>query len=485
MVHQLGEAVGFDFDTGAGRIHVERTATTLTPCGGLVAFAAFLEKLGIIEKMEASCPIQRTSNNATPVRDVLIGFILVCLQEGKRFRHMQWVQDDPAIVEIFKLKRRIPSDSSVIRFFKEIKSEQGEEWLHKAEEVLYKSLGGKYVLDWDSTVTVRFGEQEGAEVGYNPHKPGRPSHHPLLCTIAGTRLCLHIRYRSGKAHSSSGFVDATSKVLSRLEKDRYPYLNRADIAFATEEILAWHEASEDRPHYLFKLRKTSRVREAIRSVKEADWQGECGFGVHQVAERELQLYGWSKPRRVIVSRKLVNQESPQQSGTLFGICQYEYGAYVTDLAKTDGNTFQIVHLYNERCDCENIFDEQKNQWGLNGFCAKKGNVTEFAARMTILSYNMWSIFVRFFNITRHEEAQCSRKEFLFAASSLTRSGRETTLKMSVSDRIWERIRDGYQRLLSWIHSTAPQLKLDGIGGRLTNAFVNAECGSMPLLPASN
>ncbi|HAJ80445.1 MAG TPA: hypothetical protein DCO75_11820 [Fibrobacteres bacterium] len=115
--------------------------------------------------------------------------------------------------------------------------------------------------------------------------------------------------------------------------------------------------------------------------------GECGFGVHQVAERELQLYGWSKPRRVIVSRKLVNQESPQQSGTLLGICQYEYGAYVTDLAKTDGNTFQIVHLYNERCDCENIFNEQKNQWGLNGFCAKKGNVTEFAARMTMRKGN--------------------------------------------------------------------------------------------------
>jgi hypothetical protein len=26
------------------------------------------------------------------------------------------------------------------------------------------------------------------EVGYNPHKPGRGSHHPLLCVVAGTRL---------------------------------------------------------------------------------------------------------------------------------------------------------------------------------------------------------------------------------------------------------------------------------------------------------
>lgn len=474
MIHQLGEATDFNFNTGSGHIRVERSQTTLTQCGGLVAFAAFLDKLGIIDTLEQSCPIHRTSNNATPIRDILIGFILLCLEEGKRFRQMQWIQDDPAIAEIFKLKRRIPSDSSVVRFFRRIGSTQGEEWLHKAEEVLYKSLGGRYVLDWDSTVTVRFGEQEGAEVGYNPRKPGRPSHHPLLCTISGTRLCLHMQYRPGKASSSSGWIEAIEKVLSRLRKDQYPYLNRADIAFAQEDILAWHEAASERPHYLFKLRKTARVQEALRGIREDEWQGESGFDVIQVAERELQLMGWSRKRRVIVSRKLVRKQSPVESGTLFGTCQYEYGAYVTDLPYDQANAFQIVLLYNERADCENIFDEQKNQWGFGGFCSKKKNATEFAARMTVLSYNIWSIFVRFFSLEKHEEAQCSRKEILFVASSLTRSGRETTLKMSVCDRLWEKIRMGYQRLLAWLYRTAPQLKLAGLGGRLTIAMANAE-----------
>jgi len=36
------------------------------------------------------------------------------------------------------------------------------------------------VLDVDTTIKPLYGEQEGAELGYNPHKPGRPSHcyHP-------------------------------------------------------------------------------------------------------------------------------------------------------------------------------------------------------------------------------------------------------------------------------------------------------------------
>jgi len=460
MDHLLGEEE-ISFDTRGGQIHVRRADTTLTPFGSLVAFASFIEKLGIIDTLVASCPIKRTSNNATPVRDILIGFLLVCIQDGKRFRHMRYVQDDPAIAAIFKVQRRIPSDSSVIRFFKAIDSEQGKAWLYNAEELFYKSIADNCILDWDSTVTTRFDEQEGAEIGYNPHKPGRASHHPLLCTIAGTRLCLHMTYRAGDASSSSGWLEAMETVLSRLPKGIRVFLNRADVSFASEESLSWHESKAQRPHYLFKLRKTSRVMEAISSVNEFDWEGESGFGIAQVTERNLKLHGWTRERRVVLCRKLIKKETPEESGTLFGICQYEYSTYVTDLPQSYANAFQIVILYNQRCDSENIFDETKNQWGLNGFCAQRSNVTEFAARMTMLSYNLWSLFVRFFNLTKHEEAQCSRKEFLLLASSLTRSGRETTLKISVSDRLWRRIRVGYDRLLFWLKRTAPQLKLIG------------------------
>jgi hypothetical protein len=33
-----------------------------------------------------------------------------------------------------------------------------------------------WILDIDTTIKPLYGKQEGAEVGYNPHKPGRPSH---------------------------------------------------------------------------------------------------------------------------------------------------------------------------------------------------------------------------------------------------------------------------------------------------------------------
>lgn len=286
-------------------------------------------------------------------------------------------------------------------------------------------------------------------------------------------MCLHLRHRPGDANSSNGWLDAMETVLAQLPKGMHPFLNRADISFVSEESLTWHESVEDRPRYLFKLKKTARVMEALSSIKEEEWEGETGFGVAQVAEREIQLHGWTKKRRVVLSRKLIERESPQESGTLFGVCRYEYGANITNLDATYANAWQIVILYNQRCDSENIFDELKNQWGLNGFCSQNGNVTEFAARMTILSYNLWSMFVRFFNLTKHEEALCSRKEFLLIASSLTRSGRETMLKMATSDKLWKRIKEGYQRLLLCLKQTAPQLKLEGRSNAWPIALGNA------------
>ncbi len=33
-----------------------------------------------------------------------------------------------------------------------------------------------WILDWDTTVKPLYGNQQGAKIGYNPQKPGRPSH---------------------------------------------------------------------------------------------------------------------------------------------------------------------------------------------------------------------------------------------------------------------------------------------------------------------
>ena len=105
-VHPEGESrEGFRFECGGGRIGVEACSDRLTPYGGLAAWSYYLERIGIVEDLARRCPVKRTSPNATPVRDVLHGFLIGILMGGRRFAHMRRLQDDRAVAAILGLSK--------------------------------------------------------------------------------------------------------------------------------------------------------------------------------------------------------------------------------------------------------------------------------------------------------------------------------------------------------------------------------------------
>lgn len=76
-------------------------------------------------------------------------------------------------------------------------------------------LGG-LTLDLDSTVMTRYGTQEGARRGYNPAKPGRHSHHPLMAFVAETRMAANLWLRPGNSHTSNNAQAFLHANLARL-----------------------------------------------------------------------------------------------------------------------------------------------------------------------------------------------------------------------------------------------------------------------------
>ncbi|MGZ9127183.1 MAG: hypothetical protein ACXW4Z_05355 [Candidatus Binatia bacterium] len=53
-------------------------------------------------------------------------------------------------------------------------------------------LNAPWLLDVDGTVKPLYGKQQGAVVGYNPHKPGRPSHAYHTYQVSESRLMWQI-----------------------------------------------------------------------------------------------------------------------------------------------------------------------------------------------------------------------------------------------------------------------------------------------------
>ena len=440
------------FETAAGQVFLEASDESMTPFGGFVPLAAFFEKLGLLNSMAAHCPAVRTSPNASAVRDVLTSFILSCLCDGSRFNHINRLREDPTLCELFGLKK-IVGDDAVRRLFRQIGT--AGDWIASASRLLWQAAPERFILDWDSTVQTRYGHQEGACVGYNPQKPGRKSHHPLLAVIADTRLCPYYRWRPGNTGSSTQWIEAMEESVSWI--GRLPWLNRGDVGFCSEQIMAWHE-QDNKPHYLFKLRLTKNLKRAIARLKEEDWQGCHNFGILQTAELKLQLSGWSHPRRVVVGRRLMGHTGGQDDGEFWSYAKYEYEAYVTSLDQGYAQSWQIIEVYRKRADCENVFDELKNQWGFNGFCSRYREVTENATRLLLVAYNTWNLFLRLLEPNRHVEAKHGRRWFLFISARLVKSQRQRTWKMAISGHWRADLMQGYQRVLAWLNLTAPQLK---------------------------
>ncbi len=59
-------------------------------------------------------------------------------------------------------------------------------------------------------------------------------------------------------------------------------------------------------------------------------------------------------------------------------------------------------------------------------------VSELAARLVLLTYNLWSLFTRLMGLNpgHHSEAITSRRDFLFLAAQVE-SGRQRTVKLAV------------------------------------------------------
>ncbi len=152
--------------------------------------------------------------------------------------------------------------------------------------------------------------------------------------------------------------------------------------------------------------------------------------------------------------------NPSAQDVFWGMDREEVSAYVTSLPSEEATPGQIVLAYRKRADTENVFDELKNQWGFSGFCSGKAVVSEMAARLLLITYNLWTLFVRVVKEEGvHTEAITSRDELLLIPAKLVESGRRKILKLGVSDKWWAAIAQAYKRLQRWLAATAPQLEI--------------------------
>jgi len=324
-----------------------------------------------------------------------------------------------------------------------------EQWLcPQLTHSVREALAVPWVLDIDASIKPLYGRQEGAEISYNPHKPGRPSHVLHTYWVGNLRLVLDVQVSPGKQHTSAHARDGLARLLDELA-DRRPALVRGDCGYGNEGILTVLEARTQ--PYLLRLRQTRNVKRLIaRQASRADWTGADAQG-WQSAEAQLKLDGWSRSRRVVLLRRRIRDDEPvnalrestqlrlpiEDDAVLDAHEMWEYTVLVTDVAYPLDT---VAQLYRDRCDCENGFDELKNQWGLGGFTTQDITRCQTTARIVALVYNWWSWYCRAAHPEGRLEAVTSRPLLLAAVGRSASHAGGTQLYLTPLHAMTQQIR---------------------------------------------
>jgi hypothetical protein len=201
--------------TPGGRFHVRwDEGGSATALGQLAFFAEFLEVSGLFARWKEGCPTAYTSPNAPTVVNVLGTWLLSILDGQRRYAHVTGLRGDAVAPEILGMSKII-SDESLRRALAHLAPEQAKRcsdedragpraqlakstaWMDAAlAESTGEALHTPWVLDADTSVKLLYGHQAGAEIGYNPTKPGRPSH--TLAYLLDRQRSLCARRRSAR-----------------------------------------------------------------------------------------------------------------------------------------------------------------------------------------------------------------------------------------------------------------------------------------------
>jgi hypothetical protein len=369
------------------------TNQEITPWSGLGFLRQMMHKLDFRRKI-SDCNVlpKPGSNRGYFAIDIIESFIVSIWCGANRFLHTEITRHDSTLNKIFGWKR-VPGNDTYKRFFRKFNYLTSSRFSDHLFGWVFKNITfDRFTLDCDSSILTRYGtKQEGAKRGYNPKKPGRDSHHPLLAFVNDLKLVANFWLRQGNTHTSNNFAAFLDDTLQKLSGKKVGLI-RLDSGFYSKDVM---ELLENKViDYIMAVKFYVPIQKMV-SLQQAWLSLDDGI---EICDTEYQSSEWDKPRRMVVVRQHI-KERPQAVGKPLNIFEgtqyyyrYRYTAYITNMNLPSA---EIWRLYRQRADSENRIKELKEDFGFESFNLKDFYATEAALTVTMLAYNLMSLFRMF------------------------------------------------------------------------------------------
>jgi hypothetical protein len=277
-------------------------------------------------------------------------------------------------------------------------------------------------LDVDSTVITLCGHQEGAAEGYNDKHRGNPCYHSLLAFIYETKELIHGILKPGNTHCSNGSVEFFKEVTAMLPSGLCTVTVRADSGYFNQELLEYFETMQFT--YVIAVKNYTTILRHVRDIPDHAYQP--FEGTSDLTVMQYQLDSWTIKRKFIVVR--TPRRSIDRQLDLFGIEQYDYQIYVTNLLDVPAH---VVHFYRQRGDAENYIKEQKYDIQLDHLMTDSFWANQALMQFKILCYNLLVWFKNIFigSSERRTTIRTFRERFLLIPGQLIHRSRRLILKL--------------------------------------------------------
>jgi hypothetical protein len=405
------------------------TNKEITPWSGMVFMKKLLDQTGILTKL-ISCdlPEQGSNRGYNPIQ-LITSFMVSVWCGANRFEHLEVSRFDDVLRRIFGFKK-MAGHKAYQRYFQKFTIAINQQVFTKLSQWFFSQIKlDNYTLDVDSTVLTRYGTQQGAAKGYNPQKPGRNSHHPLLAFVDECKMIANFWLRSGNAYTTNNFLSFLQDTMDRLKGKKVSLL-RADSGFYGKEIFDFAEQRHIK--YIIVARHYSTIQRKVAGLQDW-WTLENGL---QITETTYQSDTWKAPRRLVVVRQQIKKR-PKATGKQFklfkdeGIYEnYRYSCYITNL---ELSPHMVWTMYRGRADCENRIKEIKEDFGFDNFNMQDFAATEAALNFVVVAYNLMSLFKQaVLRSDKLHQLKTLRYKIFAIGGYITRSGNQKLLNLSLS-----------------------------------------------------
>lgn len=398
------------------------TGTKLTKYSGLNIVSKYFRKQGIGKEINDLFPTTWYNSTKFGMNQILLSVIFASLAGINRLKRIANFTNDSLLHVILKLDKGINENaiSTLLKKLGQSGARQLQAYLlNRNSNWLAKSGLTKITLDADSTVSMVYGKQEGAEKGFNSKKKGAKSYHPLLVFISEIKLLYHTWFRTGSAYTSNGIIEFMKEVHCSLPKSITEVFFRADSGFFNGPLFDLFESfSWD---YLVKV-KLKNLKMLLRNQTWIIVDKSNGI---EICEFEYKANGWSKSRKLKGIRTITGYEEVDFFGQKQKVAIYDYACYISSY---DKNAVELHKLYTERSTSETWIEQVKGQLMAGKTLTDDFWANDILWQLNVFSYNI-SIMMRYRNKFHRQEHRTFKEWFIDVPGKIVSGGHAIEIKM--------------------------------------------------------